>query len=147
MTLDFVKHVTALDDTLAEFEEERASILEQLKALEEKIISLGDNEELLDEIKLIEQSSMYGGDKDLNENGYFNGFSDDKHSPISSLAKKLLSYLDAAKNETEEAIQRKHTLHSQQTYIAIRPKSTQTQDTQKHPTQPVLSQHHTSNIK
>lgn len=103
MALDCVKHVSALDDTLAEFEEERASILEQLKALEEKIISLGDNEELLEDIKLIEHSSMYGGDKDLNENGYFNGFSDDKHSPIGSLAKKLLPYLDAAENETEEA--------------------------------------------
>ncbi|RDX98205.1 Myosin-binding protein 3, partial [Mucuna pruriens] len=110
MALDCVKHVSALDDTLAEFEEERASIIEQLKALEEKIISLGDNEELLDDIKLIEHSSMYG-DKDLNEkckfssleeNGYSNGFSDDKYSPIGSLAKKLLPYLDAADNETEE---------------------------------------------
>ncbi|KAL2665211.1 hypothetical protein AAZV13_02G207500 [Glycine max] len=111
MALDCVKHVSALDDTLAEFEEERASILEQLKALEEKIISLADNEEFLDDIKLIEHSSMYG-DKDLNENcnfssveeenGYSNGFSDDKHSPIGSLAKKLLPYLDAAENETEE---------------------------------------------
>ncbi|XP_068487520.1 myosin-binding protein 3-like isoform X3 [Phaseolus vulgaris] len=113
MALDCVKHVSALDDTLAEFEEERASILEQLKALEEKIISLGDNEELLDEIKLIEQSSMYGGDKDLNENGYFNGFSDDKHSPISSLAKKLLPYLDAAENETEEAYTLERQLESE----------------------------------
>ncbi|KAG4964063.1 hypothetical protein AAZX31_14G199800 [Glycine max] len=110
MALDCVKHVSALDDTLAEFEEERASILEQLKALEEKITTLGDNEEFLDDIKLIEHSSMYG-DKDLNENcnfssleenGYSNGFSDDKHSLMGSLAKKLLPYLDAAENETEE---------------------------------------------
>ncbi|QCE01186.1 hypothetical protein DEO72_LG7g2480 [Vigna unguiculata] len=103
MALDCVKHVSNLDETLAEFEEERASILEQLKALEEKIISLGDNEELLDDIKLIEHSSiLHGGDRDLSENGYLNGFSDDKHSPIGSLAKKLLPYLDAAENETEE---------------------------------------------
>ncbi|XP_029130667.1 myosin-binding protein 2 isoform X2 [Cajanus cajan] len=112
MALDCVKHVSALDDTLAEFEEERASILEQLKALEEKIVSLGDNEEFLDDIKLIENSSMYC-DKDLSENcnfssveenGYSNGFSDDidKHSTIGSLAKKLLPYLDAAEDETEE---------------------------------------------
>ncbi|WVY89357.1 hypothetical protein V8G54_034871 [Vigna mungo] len=113
MALDCVKHVSTLDDTLAEFEEERASILEQLKALEEKIISLGDNEELLDDIKLIEHSSMYGGDRDLNENGYFNGFSDDKQSPIGSLAKKLLPYLDAAENETEEAYTLERQLESE----------------------------------
>ncbi|TKY45707.1 Myosin-binding protein 3 [Spatholobus suberectus] len=121
MALDCVKHVSALDDTLAEFEEERASILEQLKALEEKIISLGDNEEFLDDIKLIEHSSMYG-DKDLNENcnfssleenGYSNGFSDDKHSPIGSLAKKLLPYLDAAVNETEETYTLERQLESE----------------------------------
>ncbi|XP_061349357.1 myosin-binding protein 3-like [Gastrolobium bilobum] len=114
MALDCVKHVSALDNSLAEFEEERASILDQLKALEEKIISLGDNEELLDDIKLIEHSSTYG-DKDLNENcnfsnpddnKYCNGISDDKHSPrrtMGSLAKRLLPYLDAADDETEEA--------------------------------------------
>ncbi|CAJ1970847.1 unnamed protein product [Sphenostylis stenocarpa] len=119
MALDCVKHVSALDDTLAEFEEERASILEQLKALEEKIISLGDNEELLDNIKFIEHSSMYygGGDKDSNENGYFDGFSDDKHSPISSLAKKLLPYLDAAENETEEAYTLERQLKSESSDI------------------------------
>ncbi|KAK7300696.1 hypothetical protein RJT34_11544 [Clitoria ternatea] len=113
MALDCVKHVSALDDTLEEFEEERASILEQLKALEEKIISLGDNEEFLDDIKFIKHSSMFG-DKDLNENCnfisveencYSNEFSDDKLSPrctMASLAKKLLPYLDEAENETEE---------------------------------------------
>ncbi|XP_027333543.1 myosin-binding protein 2-like [Abrus precatorius] len=124
MAIDCVKHVSALDDTLAEFEEERASILEQLKALEEKIISLGDNEELLDDIKLIEHSSIYG-DKDLNENcnfisleenEYSNGFSDDKHSSrrtMGSLAKKLLPYLDAADNETEETFTFERQLESE----------------------------------
>ncbi|KAL2317254.1 hypothetical protein Fmac_031130 [Flemingia macrophylla] len=123
MALDCVKHVSVLDETLTEFEEERASILEQLKALEEKITSLGDSEEFLDDIKLIEHPSMYG-DKDwsencnfssLEDNGYSNGFSDDidKHSPIGSLAKKLLPYLDAAVDETEETCTVKRQLESE----------------------------------
>lgn len=121
MALDCVKHVSALDNTLVEFEEEKASILDQLKALEEKIMTLEDNEEFIDDIKLVESSSktVCGGDnKDLiNEKCNFsspednrycsNGFTDNKHSPrrtIGSLAKRLLPYLDAADdNENDEA--------------------------------------------
>ncbi|CAL0307655.1 unnamed protein product [Lupinus luteus] len=113
MALDCVNHISVLDNSLAEFEEERASILDQLKALEEKIISLEDNEEFLDDINLIEHSSTYD-ENGLNEkcnfsspedNTYPNGFSDDKHSPkrtMGSLAKSLLPYLDAAEDEARE---------------------------------------------
>lgn len=112
MALDCVKHVSALDNTLEEFEEERASILDQLKVLEEKIIYLADKEEILDEVKFIESSTY--GDKGLIENCDFsslednmhsNEFSDNKHSPrrtMGSLAKRLLPYLDAADTEIEE---------------------------------------------
>ncbi|GAU30327.1 hypothetical protein TSUD_211840 [Trifolium subterraneum] len=82
MALDCVKHVSELDSTLEEFEEEKASILDQLKALEEKIISLEDGEEFLEE-----SSSRYG-DKEEYSNG--------------CLAKKLLPYLDEAENENDE---------------------------------------------
>ncbi|CAL0317695.1 unnamed protein product [Lupinus luteus] len=112
MTLDCVKHISVLDNTMAEFEEERASILDQLKALEEKIISLEDNDEFLDDINQIEHSSTYEKNLDENcnfrspeENKYSIEFSDDKHSPrrtMGSLAKRLLPYLDAADNETRE---------------------------------------------
>ncbi|CAJ2667031.1 unnamed protein product [Trifolium pratense] len=82
MALDCVKHVSELDSTLEEFEEEKASILDQLKALEEKIVSLEDGEEFLEE-----SSSRYGDKED-----YSNG----------CLAKKLLPYLDEADNENDE---------------------------------------------
>ncbi|KAJ6815968.1 myosin-binding protein 2-like [Iris pallida] len=39
------KHLLTLDDSLADFEEERFSILEQLKALEEKLLSLDDDDD------------------------------------------------------------------------------------------------------
>ncbi|KAE9615065.1 hypothetical protein Lal_00048252 [Lupinus albus] len=113
MALDCVNHISVLDSSLAEFEEERASILDQLKALEEKIISLEDNEEFLDDINLIEHSAPYD-ENGLNEkcnfsspedNMYPNEFSDDKHTPkrtMVSLAKRLLPYLDAADDEAQE---------------------------------------------
>ncbi|OIW02662.1 hypothetical protein TanjilG_29438 [Lupinus angustifolius] len=113
MTLDCVKHISVLDNSFTEFEEERASILYQLKALEEKIISMEDNDEFLEDVNLIEHSSAYD-EKNLDdkcnfrspeENKYSNEFSDDKHSPrrtMGSLAKRLLPYLDAADNETKE---------------------------------------------
>ncbi|CAK8538016.1 unnamed protein product [Lathyrus sativus] len=88
IALDCVKHVSELDSTLEEFEEEKASILDQLKALEEKIISLEDGEEYLDE-----------------KEDYSNGISHDKNSPrktIGCLAKKLLPYLDEVDNENDE---------------------------------------------
>lgn len=88
IALDCVKHVSELDSTLEEFEDEKASILDQLKALEEKIISLEDGEEFLDE-----------------KEDYSNGISYDKTSPrktIGSLAKKLLPYLDEVDNENDE---------------------------------------------
>jgi chromosome segregation ATPase len=82
IALECVKHVSELDSTLEEFEEEKASILDQLKALEEKIVSLEDGEEFLEE-----SSSRYGDKED-----YFDG----------CLAKKLLPYLDEAENENDE---------------------------------------------
>ncbi|CAL5189866.1 unnamed protein product [Lathyrus oleraceus] len=88
IALDCVKHVSELDSTLEEFEDEKASILDQLQALEEKIISLEDGEEFLDE-----------------KEDYSNGISYDKTSPrktIGSLAKKLLPYLDEVDNENDE---------------------------------------------
>ncbi|CAI8586030.1 unnamed protein product [Vicia faba] len=88
IALDCVKHVGELDSTLEEFEEEKASILDQLKALEEKIVSLEDGEEYLDD-----------------KEDYSNGISYDKNSPtrtIGCLAKKLLPYLDEVDDENEE---------------------------------------------
>ncbi|KAF5457530.1 hypothetical protein F2P56_021626 [Juglans regia] len=60
MALDCVRHMSALDGSLAEFEEERLSILDQLKALEEKLITLAEDGGFLEDGKSIEHSSMYG---------------------------------------------------------------------------------------
>ncbi|KAL4196882.1 hypothetical protein AMTRI_Chr04g248510 [Amborella trichopoda] len=44
-----IKSLTTLDESLAEFEEERISILEQLKTLEEKLFTLGDDRDCITE--------------------------------------------------------------------------------------------------
>ncbi|MED6161560.1 hypothetical protein PIB30_061982 [Stylosanthes scabra] len=107
MALDCVKHINVLDDSLAEFEEERASILGQLRELEEKIMNLEESEEFNDDIEITEHSSTHC-EKELNENysspeENMHKFSDDKQDferrTMGSLAKRLLPYLDAAENE------------------------------------------------
>ncbi|KAM1956381.1 hypothetical protein ACFX16_025805 [Malus domestica] len=116
LALDCVKNMSVLDESLAGFEEERLSILDQLKALEEKLITLGANEELGDDFKLAEHSPAYSL-KDFEENhdfsspeenGTSNGFSEDKHHPegktLGSMVKRLLPLLDATDNETEEGL-------------------------------------------
>lgn len=115
IALDCVKQMSALDDSLAEFEEERLSILDQLKALEEKLFTLGDNE-FIEDVNSVGHSSKYsvkGLDESYElstpeENGVSNGSSKDKHYPerktMGSMAKSLLPLLDAADNETEEGL-------------------------------------------
>ncbi|KAJ0042480.1 hypothetical protein Pint_18575 [Pistacia integerrima] len=115
MALDCVKHMTALDESLTEFEEERLSILDQLKVLEEKLISVGDDE-FIEDLKSINQPSNYAVNEfDKNhdfssptENGDSNDFSKDGLYPekktMASMAKSLLPLLDATGNETEGLI-------------------------------------------
>ncbi|KAE8021973.1 hypothetical protein FH972_007816 [Carpinus fangiana] len=115
IALDCVKHMSSLDESLAEYEEERLSILDQLKALEEKLITLGDDEGFLEDGKSIGNSSTYGvkefEDHDFTspeENGISDGFLKDKHYPegktMNSMAKRLLPLLDATSNENEEGL-------------------------------------------
>ncbi|OVA01693.1 Zein-binding domain [Macleaya cordata] len=120
--LESSKHLSTLDESLADFEEERQSILEQLKALEEKLFTLGDDEEeeeeLFEDMKPIEHFSE-GNGKEFNENYDYNqetngeivnGHSDDldeKHYQDrrirgGSKAKKLLPLFDAIDMENEE---------------------------------------------
>ncbi|KAF9683887.1 hypothetical protein SADUNF_Sadunf04G0060600 [Salix dunnii] len=114
IALDCVKQMTALDDSLFEFEEERLSILDQLKALEEKLLHLDENDNIED-VHSVEQSSNYsvkGFDESYEmstpeENGISIDTSKDGRYPerktMSSMAKNLLPLLDdAADNETEE---------------------------------------------
>lgn len=114
IALDCVKQMTALDDSLVEFEEERLSILDQLKVLEEKLLHLDDNDDIEDEHSG-EQSSNYsvkgfGESYEMStpdENGISIDTSKDGRYPerktMNSMAKNLLPLLDdAADNETEE---------------------------------------------
>ncbi|XVE72224.1 hypothetical protein DITRI_Ditri11bG0022500 [Diplodiscus trichospermus] len=110
MALDCVNHISALDESLTEFEEERLSILGQLKALEEKLLTMRDDQFMVD---LKSQNSFHGFDEnnDLSskeENGVSNGFSKDRNYPeaktMASMAESLLPFLDATDNETEEGL-------------------------------------------
>lgn len=101
ITLDCVKHMSILDESLTEFEVERLSILDQLKALEDKLIKIGDNdEEFSKDLKLIANA------EEFEENGTSDGFLKDNDDPemkiLGSMAKKLLPLLDAADKEGEE---------------------------------------------
>ncbi|XP_015582099.1 myosin-binding protein 3 isoform X2 [Ricinus communis] len=115
IALDCVKQISSLDDSLAEFEEERLSILDQLKALEERLIALNDKE-LINDRNSVGSSSKYserGFDESYElstpeENGISHGLSKGKHcterKTMGSMAKSLLPLLDAADNETEEGL-------------------------------------------
>jgi hypothetical protein len=90
------RHLVTLDGSLADFEEERLSILEQLKVLEDRLFDLDD-----------EESEFTKTEKHLSENhlnGVSNGFSDDdscfklheKRKGVSCKGKKLLPLFDDA---------------------------------------------------
>ncbi|KAL5570842.1 hypothetical protein UlMin_020439 [Ulmus minor] len=105
IALDCVKNISVLDESLTEFEEERLSILDQLKALEEKLVKLGDDDhEFAEDLKLIANCSI-SNVEDFEENLEFSCSPDENHCPeektLGSMAKKLLPLLDEAENETE----------------------------------------------
>lgn len=103
IALDCVKHMTALDDSLTEFEEERLSILDQLKVLEEKLVTLGD-EEFVEDLKSIQLSPQLVDeyhDKNQNSPRDSNGVGFAERKSMASMARQLLPYLDATENEAE----------------------------------------------
>ncbi|XP_010265637.1 PREDICTED: myosin-binding protein 2 [Nelumbo nucifera] len=118
--IECAKHLSTLDESLAEFEEERLLILEQLKVLEEKLFALADEEEeFFEDVKLIDHFPKENG-KELNvnsdvsneevnrlENGFFEEF-DTKYyqerRDIGSKAKTLLPLFDAISIENEDGI-------------------------------------------
>ncbi|XP_030536679.1 myosin-binding protein 3 isoform X2 [Rhodamnia argentea] len=119
MALDCVKHMTSLDDSLAEFEEERLSILDQLKELEEKLLIMSSNEEFMDDKNLNEQFSIY----DENDSDERHNFTCPEHNGVLDtlpkepnenyhpeketmclMAKRLLPLLDAKETEIEDGM-------------------------------------------
>lgn len=111
--------VLSLEESLATFEEERLSILEQLKVLEEKLFTLADEEEHDPNNMKPIQHSYEENCKDFDENcdhspevnGLGNGFSKDmngKHHQERRIsgpkAKRLLPLFDAIVAETEDGL-------------------------------------------
>ncbi|KAI8031568.1 Myosin-binding protein 3 [Camellia lanceoleosa] len=119
--VDPVKHLSTLDESLAEFEEERLSILEELKELEEKLFTLADGEEqsFEDVKKSIGHFADYDGKDDDHydfsspkENGVSHGFlgnSNGERSPESDIthskAKTLLPLFDEEGELNEDWIE------------------------------------------
>ncbi|KAB2022259.1 hypothetical protein ES319_D07G196700v1 [Gossypium barbadense] len=103
MALDCVNHISALDESLTEFEEERLSILDQLKALEDKLLTMGDDQ-FMEDLKSIQNSFDGLDEKNDLRSKEGNGFSKETScgKTMASMAKSLLPFLDAADNGTEE---------------------------------------------
>lgn len=124
-----MKQLSTLDESLADFEEERLSILEQLKALEEKLFTLADEEDHFEDIKSIEhylEENGIGGKNcefcSHHENGDINGSSEELGSNgihyherrnMGSKAKTLLPLFDAIGMENEEG------LHEEQAFPVV----------------------------
>ncbi|KAK2997773.1 hypothetical protein RJ639_026034 [Escallonia herrerae] len=116
--LDCPNRLSTLDESLEEFEEERMSILEELKALEEKLFTLADDEEqLFEDVKSIGHFTdeyREGLDENYNfsspeEDGRSHGFSEDlsgnqepERIKTGLKAKRLLPLFDESGIESEE---------------------------------------------
>ncbi|KAE8705447.1 putative clathrin assembly protein [Hibiscus syriacus] len=114
--------VLYLEESLASFEEERLSILEQLKVLEEKLVSLNDEEEHLEDVKSVEYlfkengNGFYESYNSIYEtngvaNGHFEGVNGKHHREknlMAANAKRLLPLFDATDAEMEDGILNGH---------------------------------------
>ncbi|XP_019464512.1 PREDICTED: myosin-binding protein 3-like isoform X2 [Lupinus angustifolius] len=101
--------VLYLDESLANFEEERLSILEHLKVLEEKLLILNYGEE--HHFKDVKSNGYHDHDnRHVNgyENGHANGVNGKHHyerNIIGIKAKMLLPLFDAISNEESEVVE------------------------------------------
>ncbi|KAE8076324.1 hypothetical protein FH972_014984 [Carpinus fangiana] len=114
--------VLYLEESLANFEEERQSILQQLKKLEDKLFTLSDEEEQhFEDVKAVEYSVQQNGngyhknsDSDREENGVENGHSKEmngKHHQerrIRANAKRLLPLFDAIGTDGKDGLVNGH---------------------------------------
>ncbi|XP_022733896.1 myosin-binding protein 2-like [Durio zibethinus] len=111
--------VLYLEESLANFEEERLSILEQLKVLEEKLVSLNDEEEQhFEDVKSIEylyeengsgfyESSDFSYERNGLANGHFKGVNGKRLQEkkfMAAKAKRLLPLFDTTDVEIEDGI-------------------------------------------
>nr|XP_043613617.1 myosin-binding protein 2 isoform X2 [Erigeron canadensis] len=115
-----VDSVLDLDSSFVDFEDERMSILEQLKVLEEKLFTLSDEEDRhFSDLRQIEDYFEENG-KHLNGsynfdsqevNGMTNGFQKEAHEAyyqdrrsIGSTGKRLLPLFEAVDNESDDGV-------------------------------------------
>ncbi|KAJ8548419.1 hypothetical protein K7X08_032522 [Anisodus acutangulus] len=121
-----VDAIINLEESLADFEEERMSILEQLKLLEEKFVSLDEDEDedakhfeddrlMEDSYQDIKEDSHFHGEM----NGHANGFLKEmngKHYPerriVNAKGKRLLPLFDAMSDENGDGTLNLNGYHS-----------------------------------
>lgn len=87
LTIDCVKNMNELDDSLVEFEEERLLVLNQLKTLEDKLLMMSSEGESLQLHTMEKEEESLS----VSEDG-----------SMRKMAKKLLPLLDAGEDEPEE---------------------------------------------
>lgn len=102
-----MKHLSILDESIAQFEDERVSILEELKALEGKLFTLADNSEETFEDRTLKNQDRDVYTEEADESYKFNikeysgqGFLE-KEQAMSCTAKRLLPLFDATNSESE----------------------------------------------
>ncbi|KAG6618209.1 hypothetical protein I3843_06G044200 [Carya illinoinensis] len=110
--------VVYLEESLENFEEERLAILQQLKELEEKLLTLSDGEEQHFEDLILGENGNgyhYNSDADIEANAFENGHSMEMngkhHHEIrikGSKAKTLLPLFDAIVTDGEDALGNGH---------------------------------------
>ncbi|KAE8719264.1 Cysteine-rich receptor-like protein kinase 10 [Hibiscus syriacus] len=111
--------VLYLEESLASFEEERLSILEQLKVLEERLISLNDEEAEQHFEYLYEENGNgfhetphFGHGTDGVTDVHFEGVNgkhhQDKTNPMATMAKSLLPLFDATDADIKDSISNGH---------------------------------------
>ncbi|XP_019097247.1 PREDICTED: myosin-binding protein 3-like [Camelina sativa] len=97
ITLDCVQHMSILGESLSEFEEERLVILDQLRVLEDRLVTMQDNDQSAEDPKF---HGEYSNSYDQEER-----YSEHEGQTMASMAKSLLPLLDAAENESEDEYQ------------------------------------------
>ncbi|KAK1402730.1 GTD-binding domain-containing protein [Heracleum sosnowskyi] len=102
-----MKHLSILDESIAQFEDERVSILEELKSLEGKLFTLADNDEETCEDRTLKNQGRDVYNEEVDESYKFNineyngqGFIE-KDQLMNCTAKRLLPLFDATNSESE----------------------------------------------
>ncbi|KAL8137598.1 hypothetical protein V2J09_003599 [Rumex salicifolius] len=103
LVLDRVKNWNMLDGSLEEFEQERVSILHQLKDLEEKLFSICDDDQAQDTEVEEDNANLCSAEVNLAPSRCLADLTMEKDHPttMSSAAKKLLPFLENEDGDAE----------------------------------------------